>query len=100
MKEITIKVDTNDGDYIQEAIKIDEDILNSLLPLINAIKRCKSEFNFGYGEASQEDVFVKYGDFPKDIIETFLECCPSSEYGFHSIKSIVVKPYVEGEKLL
>ena len=117
--EITIIVDTNDGDYNTEISKITQKNLTQIMPLIKAIKNFKPykvkldgtdwkhSHNYPYGECLRKDLGEKspqelYQDINEDIIEFFEEeFLPIySEYGFHTISSIEICPFVEKTKLL
>lgn len=105
--EITVTVDTNDADYITLNSKISGVDLEKIKPLIGVIKNFKTtnyQHNFPTGECLREDLGEKppnqIYDFPEEIFELFDEILPSFEYGFHTIESIYVTPYVEKTRLL
>jgi len=106
--EITIVVDTNDGDYVTEVCQITEYKLNKIKPLIEAIKNFKPynghTSNYPIGECCRSDLGEKTPQelykFEDKIFELFEDYCPYNEYGFHTIKSIEVCPAREKEKLL
>jgi hypothetical protein len=116
--EITITVDTNDGDYITAVNQISEKDLETIKPLIAAIKKFKPyttrsskgsydhshDSNFPYGDCCREDlgektVYELY-DFPEEVFEIFQDFLPGSEYGFHTIDSVEVTPFLKKTKLL
>lgn len=118
--EITIKVDTNDGDYATEISTISDSDLDKIKPLIAAIKKfqpykTKSEsgmdwehsHNYPYGEVLREDLGEKeprdyyHGVVSNnDVFDLFEDLLPYGEYGFHTIVSIDVTPLVKKAKLL
>lgn len=120
--EITIIADTNDADYVTQISKISESELESIKPLIKAIKNFKPyqtnsshgaychnhTHNFPTGECQREDLGEKapcevyQGVVSEDVFEFFAEelVPPGHEYGIHTIKSIEVTPYVKKIKLL
>ena len=117
--ELTVTVDTNDGDYDSEVTKITQEELDEIMPLIKAIKNFKSykskakemdwehHHNYPYGEMLREDLGEKspeeiYSNIDPDIHQLFIEeYCPlGNEYGFHTIKSITTSPLVERKELL
>lgn len=119
--EITIRVDTNDADYATEVSIVDEITIEVIKPLIEAIKKFKPyqtdtktaaynkkwkhHHNYPFGECQREDLGEKsprelYPMFDEDTFETFESLVPYCEYGFHTIDSIEITPYVEKTKLL
>lgn len=117
--EMTIVVDTNDADFDTNIGKISEKELDKFRPLIAAIKKFKPYKTKGYGsgnkhhhnwpkgECLREDLGEKspaeiYSKFSEELIEEFeeewLPC--GSDYGFHTIESIEICPYVKKERLL
>lgn len=119
MPQIHIKVDTNDADYSTAVSIISQEDLDIIKPLIEAIKNFKPykgepmdsgrvythSNNWPYGECCREDMGEKtpeeiYSDFDEEVIEIFQDYCPYPEYGFHTIKEIVVYPDSVGETLL
>ena len=116
--EITITVDTNDGDYDISINEITQEELDQIMPLINAIKEFKPykvqakgmewthSHNYPYGECLREDLGENlpqdlYPSIDEDIFELFEEeFLPRPEYGFHTIKSVEICPLVKKEKLL
>ncbi len=116
--EITIVVDTNDADYSTQISKISKKHLDLIKPLIEQIKNFKpylvpvSWCTFGYvhnnnysvGDCFREDLGEKS---PRELykateeeFELFEEFLPWGEYGFHSIVSVEVAPFIKKEKLL
>lgn len=118
--EISIKVDTNDGDYATEVREISDSDLDKIKPLIVAIKKFKPyktvtldtkmdwthTHNYPFGECLRPDLGEKsprefyQGVVSEDTIELFEEFLPYNEYGFHTIVSIEVTPLVKKTKLL
>lgn len=120
--EITITVDTNDGDYNSLSSKISAETLELIKPLIEAIKNFEpyvttksdsaGEFSWTHhhnypsgewlprrdlGEKSPEEI---YPQFSGGVHEAFIDFCPHGEHGFHSIESVEVTPLVKKTKLL
>jgi hypothetical protein len=114
MKYIEVIVDQNDADYNTKVTPINEEDLNTIKPLIHAIKNFKPyvsgnwthRHNYPWGEylprTDLNERFIEeiYPDVPKDVIELFEEeFIPYGEHGFHSIKSIRVFEIVNEEIL-
>ena len=111
--EITIVVDTNDGDYNTSINCISEENLEKIRPLITAIKNFKPyknkgrthNHNFPYGEMCREDLGEEsfeeiYSEFSEEMW-IFEDLIPyGGEWGFHTITSIEYGPYVKKIKLL
>lgn len=104
-KFIIIEADTNDADYVNEVSEITDKELETISPVIKAIKKFKSYKNKGRThdnnfptedccrrDLGEKDAVELYGHI--EGFEDFLNICPSSEYGIHTIKSIRV---IEGE---
>jgi hypothetical protein len=114
--EITVVVDSNDGDYMSAINEISEETLDKLRPLITAIKNFECYTtnhrglkwthysNFATGECCRTDlgelpVEELYADYA-DVIELFMDYCPWGEWGFHTIERIEVCPKQNKERLL
>ncbi len=119
--EITIKVYTNDADYLTETNFIEQEDLDEIRPLIEAIKNFepykafwdkektnKTTYHHNYprgeycprtdmGEMTVEEI---YPQFDEEMFEIFEEYCPYGEYGFHSIESISIQINPQREVLL
>jgi len=119
--EITIKVDSNDADYLIETNIICKEDLDQIKPLIEAIKNFepyeafwdkeqthKTTYSHNYprgeycpredmGEKTVEEI---YPQFDEEIFEIFEEFCPCGEYGFHTIKAISIQVNPRKEILL
>ena len=125
MFEITITVDTNDGDYATEVSNITPEQLEKIRPLIEAIKEFKPyeviyktdykidgqdewpmthRHNYPCGDILRDDLGEKdpreIYKFPEEIFELFEDFIPYGEYGFHTIESISYCPLQEKIKLL
>lgn len=120
--EISIKVDTNDADYNTEVSIITKDELELIKPLIKQIKKFKPytttikyshsnqhytrehRHNYPYGECLRKDLGEKSPEelyeADEEVFNFFHDLMPYNEYGFHTIESIEVTPYVKKEKLL
>ena len=116
-QEITITADTNDGDYVTQVSEISEKDLAIIKPLIAAIKDFKKyneysvsgvlythHHNYPYGECMRNDLGEKtlseLYDFDEEVFELFEGYLPYSEYGIHTIKSIIICPLQEKTRLL
>lgn len=118
--EITITVDFNDADYNTKVSCISEENLERIKPLIEAIKNFKPYeatysgsglkwmhgHNYPCGEnlprtdlggKSPEEI---YPQFDEATHELFRELCPHGEYGFHTVVSVEITPFVKKTKLL
>lgn len=112
--EITIKVDSNDADYLIETSIIPQEILDEIKPLIEAIKNFKSykkegmrhHHNYPNGEYHPREDLGELGpdeiypQFDEEIFETFEEFCPCGEYGFHTIEEVSIQINPKREILL
>lgn len=113
--EITITVDTNDGDYATAIGTITDSDLDKIKPLIVSIgkfKPYKSPNNWTHGhnwptgdclrtDLGEQSPLEHYqGVVSEDVIDLFEGFLPSTEYGFHTIVSIDVTPLVKKVKLL
>ena len=102
MKTLLVTVDTNDGDYVREIVKIDDKTLEHFKPLIEKIKNFQPynnggwshHHNFPYGECLREDLGEKHPielyNITEEEYEYFLDAFSlyGGEWGFHTIKSI------------
>lgn len=116
--DITIKIDTNDADYNIQVSTITEEELEKIKPLIKQISKFKPytvpcswnvngrthRHNYPYGECLREDLGEKSPrelyKADDEVFELFEDLMPCNEYGFHTIESIEVTPYVKKVKLL
>lgn len=105
MPQIYIETDANDADYVGNLEKISNKDLNKIRPLIEAIKKFTKEnpYKHNYyslhddrGEKLPEELYPEF----LDEIEILSDCCRGGEYGYHSIKNIIVYPDSVGEVLL
>lgn len=98
MKYIIIEVDTNDADFNISVNDIDDESLNIIQPLIDAIKEYskehKWEHNYPYNRG-EIDVKELYPNISEECFDIFNEYIPHNEFGFHSIESISI---IEGNK--
>lgn len=117
-KYLYITADSNDGDYVSQINKIDEDDLKSLLPLFEAIKNFKPysakgfthRHNWPHGDGEyipREDLGEKplyelyEGVLTSEQIDFFNEdYCPYGENGVHTIKDIRVLTVIEDKSYL
>ena len=102
MKTLLVTVDTNDGDYAREIVKIDDKTLEHFKPLIEKIKKfqpynaCgwKHRSNFPVGDCLRKDLGEKHPmelyDLTEEEYEYFVDAFSlyGSEFGFHTIKTI------------
>lgn len=119
--EITITVDTNDADYLTKVSEISEEDLETITPLIKAIKNFKPYtgkttgsyagrdwthyYNYHIGEYVRTELGEKqvteiYPQFSEEVHELFQEFCPYGQDGFHTVESILVAPLTKKTKLL
>ncbi len=118
--EIMIRVDTNDADYDVNTTEITEEELDSIRPIIEAVKNFKPykgkngkyehthHHNWPSGELCREDLGEKKPediytdlDFETDAMYLFEDLLPGGgEYGFHSIDKIEIYPMPVKETLL
>lgn len=112
-KYVIITVDINDGDYITEINKVTPEQLEAVNAVALAIKefkpyqgeeittdyRYKCNHNFHVGEGVRTELgeldAKQYYVEKKQLITTdqyqiFLNLCPFSEYGFHTVDSVKV----------
>ena len=118
-KYLVVKADTNDGDYITEKTLVTDAQLESVTPVINAIKKFKPyegvwkcgnfeskmthRHNFPIGEQCRDDMGEKTTDELYGHIKgynQFLKMDPYSEYGIHTIKEATILVVEEETKLL
>lgn len=107
MKTLLVTVDTNDGDYVREIVKIDDKTLEHFKPLIGKIKNFKPYTgtansgttwkhiaNFPVGDCLREDLGEKHPmelyNLTEEEYEYFVDAFRlyGGEWGFHTIKSI------------
>ena len=113
--KILIKGDTNDADYVTSVNDIDQETLDSILPVVEAIKNCKANYNWEsehFRSPKLEDLYPQFIESWKEFsdgekypvftdgFEWFRELCPYGEMGIHSIESVTVYHIVKEEKLL
>lgn len=84
-KYILIKVDTNDGDYIEQLNKISQEKFESIFPVIELIKENDGDYSCGEMGDSGEELYSHL-----DGYNAFDHLCPRVEYGFHTIESIEI----------
>jgi len=111
---IEVKADSNDGDYVTTISVIEEEVLDRLKTLFEAIKNCEEQNNWPtseYSDGSPHDLYpqftvpmeppLKEWDETCSLLELFEETCePYGEYGVHTIVSVYVYPAVEKERLV
>jgi hypothetical protein len=111
-KYIIIKADINDGDYISRKTEIDEETLNIIMPVINAIKEYnedksikKQKFNWyclkNKDSESPEELYVKSGKVTEEALDYFWERLPSLDNeSIHTIESIELLEVIKETDLL
>lgn len=108
MKYVTVKADTNDGDYVEETTNIDQYIKYYDLDLVEVVKKTAKIIkenpdghNWTSGEMYDEASMSYYKELltPKEF-EFFESLVPSGEYGIHSIESITILEVLTDERLL
>lgn len=89
MKYILIKADTNDADYVMEMVKVTDEKLEELLPIIKVISECEAYHNFPNSEYEDDTVDNLYKDkLTQEQINTIMNITPYGENGVHTIVSI------------
>lgn len=113
---VTVTVDTNDGDYVTKVTVAETEDVHKLKDLFSRVKDFtpyKTKVsgldwthhnNFPWGEVLRDDLGEKsvqelYGYSDEDL-EFLYDFLPYNEYGFHTIKSVEVSIYTEPEKIL
>ena len=111
-KYLIIEGDWNDGDMIYSIKEIDDQTLKDIMPVIEAIKSRKEDYNFferdeprnSLGEFSPEDLYVKTGLCSQEQLDLFREYVPYMECGIsnglHTIEKISLLTISEEEILL
>jgi len=104
--EISIKVDTNDADYITGTTEITSKDLELIRPLIAAIQKFNEDhkgehnvYNYPFHEFREDDPRKPYG-FSDEVHDLFEDLCPYGEHGFHTVELITITPAVEKTVLL
>lgn len=96
--EITIIVDTNDGDSATQISEISKLDLDMFRPLIAAIKA--NNYEFETLEQQETPLHEVYPYFSEKLIDKFSDYVPTGEHGSHTIESIEICPLVKKERLL
>ena len=108
--KLIIEGDENDADYIHTINEVDQETVDSFLPILDAIKNCKAYHNWcgEYDDVPLEELYSQFvtdweehedGDrFPifTEAFEAFIEIVPN----VHSIKSVILYKIVEEIRLL
>ena len=95
---LTIVGDTNDGDYVTENTTVTKEQIDSLSPMIEAIKSSKEVNNFDTNEYQNGDAYKVYGEI--DGYAYFSNLVPYGEHGIHTIESITYVPAGDITELL
>ncbi len=120
--EITITADTNDADYITKVSPISEEDLETIKPLIEAIKNFKSykvevfdrhyggnrtrihNHNYPWGDYVRRDLGEKSPEeiynIKEEVVDLFQVYVPHGQHGIHTIESITICPLQKKTKLL
>jgi hypothetical protein len=115
-KTLIVRVDTNDGDYEEARTPLNDEELELIMPVIEAIGKFKPyivkeygidwkhEHNYPTGEMHRPDLGEKSAAELYGHLEGFGlfhdHFLPWTEFGIHTIKSITLEPEVESVKLL
>lgn len=106
IKYITIKADTNDADYITSQNEITDEILEFIMPVVNAIKEYDADTTiktqkYNWYDMEDDDrepnpkkLYVDTGKCTEDQYEYFSELCPY-EGGIHTIESVEIITVLE-----
>lgn len=97
MKKLLIIADFNDGDYIKDVVKVEDDVFEKFLPLIKAINnfepyvsRSGDVINTNWDSPRQDlgekSVYEIYSQFSKDYIDEFRDIFMSG----------IIMPYYDG----
>jgi len=100
--ELTIQVDTNDGDYISNSTDITENDLTFIKSIVSKLhKDTNGNYRWEYGEYCRvENTPDNLYDISDEDIEQFQEFCPYGEHGFHTLVSIQYCPIPDYETLI
>lgn len=98
MLMLKIKVDTNDADYVEGEVLLTPE-LDKVVRKIAGVLRDGDWGNFQFIDFDRDEIHSMYHDLTVDEVETFLEACPNTENGFHSIESIKVRLVTEIENI-
>lgn len=115
--KVECTVDTNDADYNTEISKINEKELGMLKNICKRIRNFEpyksisnsdldwTDNNFSTGDCLREDLGEKdpteLYSLTEEEYEFFVfKICPSCEYGFHTINSVIIYPHIDGEVLI
>lgn len=97
-KYIIIRADTNDGDYVTNKSKIDDDKLELLKPILEVIKSKNGRYETGeMGDVRDTYSNEELSDEQIDLFENYR---PNGEYGIHTIESVEVLTVIEEVRLL
>jgi len=119
-KYLIIVADTNDADYITSKHIVDDETIEKIKPVIEAIKNFKPyrvevngmkwshDHNYTTQERTREDMggisardyYVGKNLVTKEEFEIFDELVPFDEYGIHTIESIDILEVFNEYKLL
>lgn len=103
MKEIIIKADSNDGNYLHGISQITEKDLKLIKPLVTAVKKKGKNWGHNWNTseyADEERPEEMYSDFPEKVIAVLQDLVPYGEHGVHSIRSITISSIPKRTKLL
>jgi hypothetical protein len=105
---ILVKVDTNDGDYVTAFKSVSDEHLETIKPLIEKITANPERHNFPYIDYDQDAVYELYAELTElgsvveydAAIDTFLDYCPDTINGFHTVRQIELYDVGHIESLL
>ena len=107
MKKLLIIADYNDGDYVKDVVKIEDEVFEKFLPLIKAINdfepyvaKC-SFYNIvthnwmsNREDLGEKNIYETYSQFPQEYIDEFIDVfmsglsSPYDDCTFHTIVEI------------
>ena len=98
MKYIIIEADTNNGDYVTECSLINDNEIELLKPIVEAIKNIDND-NWETGECCCEHdpygLYVETKILTEEQVDWFQQFVPYGEYGIHTIESILIMEFIE-----
>lgn len=98
---LQIEGDYNDGDYITASNRVSKEEIETIMPVIEAIKACEAAYNWPTMYHLSETIYMTYPNVDTKLLEIFREYTPYGEAGgVHSIESIVYWPIKEKVTLL
>ena len=96
-KYIYIEADINDGDYISEMKQITDEELETIKPVIEAVRKNQNRYE-NLDMSDKYDAEECYGHL--EGFKTFNQFVPTGEYGIHTIERIIIYNVESLEELL